>query len=210
MDINTEKPHIIADKREGMEERIAIARLKKGDLSGLDELVKRYQVKAVQSAYLITLDRSLAEDIVQESFIHAFDKLSQFDDSRPFGPWFYRSVANLALKAMRHQHKFVPIDPVNNECQEAILARWIERPAGVEAVLENKEAQQEIWQAICRLPVDQRAVIVMRYYQGLNEHEMIVETGRPASTIKWWLHEARTQLRRWLGVDSYGPGNKRL
>jgi len=48
-----------------MEEQKAIARLKRGDIGGLEALVRKYQVQAVRTAYLITRDRALAEDIVQ-------------------------------------------------------------------------------------------------------------------------------------------------
>jgi len=55
-----------------MDERQAIERLKKGDIGGLEYLAQRHQVKAVRTAYLITRDLGLAEEVVQESFIHAF------------------------------------------------------------------------------------------------------------------------------------------
>jgi hypothetical protein len=52
-----------------MEEQEAIARLKRGDIGGLEALVRKHQVQAVRTAYLITRDRALAEDIVQTAFL---------------------------------------------------------------------------------------------------------------------------------------------
>ncbi len=80
-----------------MEEAGAIARLKQGDLSGLEVLVTRYYDQAIRAAYGIVRERALAEDIVQTSFLRAAEKIGQFDANRSFGPWFLRSVVNLSI-----------------------------------------------------------------------------------------------------------------
>src|SRR5215216_3216360 len=84
-----------------MDEKQAIQRLKKGDVSGLQFLVSCRQVRAVRTAYLITRGLGLSEDIVQDSFIQAFHAMRGFDASRPFKPWFLRSVVNAAVKTMQ-------------------------------------------------------------------------------------------------------------
>ena len=80
-----------------MEEREAVARLKAGDIGGLETLVQMYQVQALRTAYLVTRGRHLAEDIVQTAFLRAYERIGQFDAQRSFGPWFLRSVVNAAL-----------------------------------------------------------------------------------------------------------------
>jgi len=82
-----------------LEEKLAIARLKQGNLDGMEALVKHHQVRAVSAAYLIVRDPFLAEDIVQEAFLRAAERIDQFDESRPFGPWFLRSVINASITA---------------------------------------------------------------------------------------------------------------
>lgn len=64
----------------------AIIRLKRGDLTGLDALIERYQLRAVRATYLIVRDRPLAQDIVQESFVQLGRKIHKFDQARPFPP----------------------------------------------------------------------------------------------------------------------------
>ncbi len=66
-----------------MDEQKAIQQLKNGDIGGLEILVAFHQVKAVRTAYLITQDFGLAEDIVQDSFIQAFRAMPGFDATRP-------------------------------------------------------------------------------------------------------------------------------
>jgi DNA-directed RNA polymerase specialized sigma24 family protein len=55
-----------------MEERGAVERLKRGDVGGLEALVKKHQTRALRAAYLIVRDRALAEDVVQEAFLMAY------------------------------------------------------------------------------------------------------------------------------------------
>ena len=69
-----------------MEEAEAIARLKQGDVGGLEALVHGHQVQAVRTAYLITRDRALAEDIVQAAFVRAHERIEQFDTGRSLVP----------------------------------------------------------------------------------------------------------------------------
>ena len=77
-----------------MDEKQAIQRLKIGDIGGLEFLVTRHQVKAVRTAYLITRDAALAEDIVQDSFLQAYRSIGSFDRTHPFELWFMRNVVN--------------------------------------------------------------------------------------------------------------------
>jgi len=68
-----------------MEERRAIERLKRGDIGGLEVLVRRHQARAVQAAYLICRDRALAEDVAQSAFVRGARHAPQLDPRVPFG-----------------------------------------------------------------------------------------------------------------------------
>lgn len=93
-----------------MDDQIAISRIKQGDLNSLEFLVKRYQVRAVHAAYLILYDRALSEDIAQTAFVKVAERVHQFDDARPFAPWFFRIVANDALKLAKRQKNNVSLE----------------------------------------------------------------------------------------------------
>ena len=181
-----------------LEEKLAIARLKQGDLDGMKALVKRHQVRAVSAAYLIMRDPKLAEDIVQEAFLHAAEKIDQFDESRPFGPWFIRSVINASTKAARKQKRFLPLEGAREE-ETSKVADWLIDPDhGPEQVLETQETRQMVWNALGELTGEQRAVIVMRHFLEMSESEMTEELDRPLTTIRWRLKTARNQLRKIL------------
>lgn len=177
------------------EDRIAIARIKQGDISALDVLVKRYQVQAVHAAYAIVYDRALAEDIAQTAFVKTLESIHQFDEERPFAPWFFRIVVNDSIKAARKQKTIISIDEESAETTTQ-LARWLIDPnIKPEPILEQKQTRQNILKAIQTLAPEQRAVVVMRYFLEMSEADMVIKMDRPLSTIKWWLREARNRLR---------------
>ena len=184
-----------------MEEQQAIARLRQGDLAGLEALVKQYQALAVHTAYLIVADRALAEDIVQSAFLKAAEKIDQFDGQRPFRPWFLRMVVNDCIKAAHRQQR----NPSLDEPSSAILV-WLTDPTpGPEQLVETNELRQSVWDALRQLPPEQRAVIIQRHFLEMDEAEMAQELQQPPSTIKWWLHTGRKRLKTLLSPHQNRP-----
>ena len=178
-----------------MNEQQAIQLLKKGDIGGLDFLVCAHQVKAVRVAYLITRDSGLAEDIVQDAFVHAFVAIRGFDETRSFEPWFLRSVVNASVKLMQKSARQVQ---VGGDADESVLAELVARVESVESQVESIQIQHQIWDAMQKLSPRQRAVIVQRYFLEMSETEMAEKSDTAAGTIKWLLNAARERLRRLL------------
>ncbi|MCL4559485.1 MAG: sigma-70 family RNA polymerase sigma factor [Chloroflexi bacterium] len=186
-----------------MEEQQAIAHLRRGDIGGLETLVRVYQVRAIRAAYLVVRDRALAEDIVQSAFVRVYDRIAQFDHNRPFEPWFLKSVINDSLKAITRQESHESLEQ-DIECEEMAWAnRLIDSTPGLLEMVESTEIQRSIWEALDKLSPDQRAVVVLRYYLDFSEAEMTEKLKRPPGTIKWLLHAARERLRDLL--SSLGP-----
>lgn len=176
-----------------MDDRIAISRIKQGDLNGLEVLVQRYQVQAVHAAYLIVYDRGLAEDVAQTAFVKVVERIHQFDEERPFAPWFLRIVVNDALKAAKKQKRHLPLEEFD-ESTVQLAERLVNTDTQPEHMVEQKQMRESILEAIRSLPPDQRAVVVMRYFLDLSEADMVEKLDRPLSTIKWWLRDARKRL----------------
>ena len=181
----------------------AIAALKRGEVSGLEALVQRYQLRAIRAAALIVRDRALAEDLVQTAFLRAYDRIGQFDAGRPFGPWFLRSVVNDAIKAAARQMRQVSLDaPATEDAEGATLAELLADDApGPESAVEASELKAAVWQALGRLSPAERGAIVQRYYLDRSARELAAETRTPPGTLKWRLHPARERLRVWLAPD---------
>jgi RNA polymerase sigma-70 factor (ECF subfamily) len=182
-----------------MNEADAIARLKRGDIGGLEALVKQYYLPAVRTAYLISRDRVMADDIVQTAFLRLYERIHQFDSARLFAPWFLRCVVNDARMAGRAQERLVPLN-LNNEPGNSGTEIHLLPDLGMDLdqMLIAAETREAIWEALGKISTEQRAVIVLRYYLDLSEAEMSYELDCPPGTVKSRLHTARLRLRRLL------------
>jgi RNA polymerase sigma-70 factor (ECF subfamily) len=177
----------------------AIIRLKRRDIGGLEILVRRYQVRAVRAAYLITGDQSEAEDIVQMAFLQVSAKINQYDEGRPFEPWFMRIVANYALQAARKSYRYMSLDaPLSTDPAQTFADLIADDGLLPSEIHEQDELRTVIRAALDALPPDQRAAVVMRYYLDMSEQQMMESASVPRGTIKWRLHEARRHLRMLL------------
>jgi RNA polymerase sigma-70 factor, ECF subfamily len=176
-----------------MDEWRAIARLKEGDIAGLEALVRSHQTRAVRAAYLIVRDRALAEDVVQTAFVRVYERIARFDDSRPFGPWFMKVVVNDAIKAATRRERTVR----SGGMDDPILG-LADAESGPQELAEEADERRRVWAALEKLPPAQRAVVVQRYYLGMSEAEMAEYESSPPGTIKWRLHAARKRLSKLL------------
>lgn len=181
-----------------MDDFDAICRLKNGDIGGLEILVTRHQRKAIQTAYLITHDEQLAEDVVQDTFIRIYRRIATFDESRPFRPYLMRSVVNAALNAGEKTERWVQY---GNGADLESVTNLLLQVASAEETADRARLKQEVAAALEHLPPRQRAAIVQRYYLGMNEKEMAETHSVAAGTIKWLLSNAREHLRSLLGVE---------
>jgi RNA polymerase sigma-70 factor (ECF subfamily) len=179
-----------------MDEQSSIRRLKDGDMGGLEWLISQHQLKALRTAYLIARDIPVAEDIVQDAFLKVYRHINQFDESRPFEPWFMRIVVNSAVRSVqretRHIAEGVKWEPISLE------AAFASDGLSPEEQLELSELKVKIWDAMGQLSPRQRAAVVQRYFLDMTEKEMSDELGVATGTVKWILNTARKSLRTLL------------
>ena len=181
-----------------MDDLKAVLRLKNGDINGLDFLISKYQVKAVRTAYLVTRNRPMAEDVVQDAFVRFYERVHQFDESRPFEPYFMVSVMNAALNVALREKR---IHPLPLEADEADLETLLSRSLSVESEVERAQMKAEFLAFLSRLSPRQRVVVVQRYYFDMSEKEMCEVSRTAPGTIKWLLNAARTRLRGLLVTE---------
>ncbi len=168
----------------------AIEKLKSGNIQGLESLVKNYQLKAIRAAFLIVQDPDMAEDIVEDAFLRAYDRIKQFDSERAFGPWFYQIVINLARRAASKQKRTISLT-FGLEKKEVQLA---DKSPGPEKEVEQNELHATLWHAIGKLSPKQRAIIIQRYFFNFSLKEIAQNHKLPIGTVKWQLHMARKKL----------------
>jgi len=178
-----------------MDDLQAIRRLKNGEIGGLELLIARHQAKAARTAYLVTQNAALAEEVVQEAFLRFYERARYFDETRPFAPYFLRSVVNLALNSLEKERATAHFD---EELETPELHNLLARAVSVEAQVEYAQLQAEIAAALRQLAPRQRAAVVLRYYLELSEKEMTEALAIAPGTVKWLLNAARGRLRALL------------
>ncbi len=174
------------------DETFLLARARKGDLPAFEEVVRRYQRRVYATALRIVRSHDVADDVAQEAFVRAWRALERYDLGRPFGPWVCRIAANLAVNHVR--------SPRARE--EGLPEGHQEAPAGPASdplgrVLEQ-EAARVLDQAVAALPVEQRAVFVLRAVEEMSYQEIAEALGLQPGTVMSRLFRARERLARAL------------
>lgn len=184
-----------------LEEPEALVRLKRQDISGLATLVEIYQQDAVRVAVFITRDLQAAEDVVSECFLVVYERIAQFDDHRPFRPWFFRIVANAALKATSRQRRFVSLERAVDEDSMLKVAQKLTlnpAPDPELSATEQADLRTAVQAGLAALTPKQRSVIALRYLAGLNEIETSELLSIPRGTVKSRLAAGASRLRALL------------
>jgi RNA polymerase sigma-70 factor (ECF subfamily) len=161
-----------------------------GDTAAFEHLYRRNKDRIYGLLWrLCGGDAALAEDMLQEAFIRAWQKLDSFRGESRFGTWLHRLSANVALSDRRIRVRRVK--------HEALLDEVVERTAtGARDVFADKRMDLE--RAISRLPERARTVLVLFDIEGYRHMEISEMTGMAVGSSKAQLHRARKLLREDL------------
>lgn len=154
----------------------------------------------------IVRDASEAEDVLQEAYVRAFTHLNTFRGEARFSTWLTRIVINEALgrrRRLRKSPNLVTVTQPNTSAQ-IIPFPHPSAPLDPEALMAQHEIRTLLEQAIDRLPVGFRSVLVARLVEGLSTEETAELLGIRPETVKTRLHRARHLLRRDL-EEQIGP-----
>jgi len=165
---------------------------RRGEAEAFGELVRRYQVTVFNACYRLLGNRHEAEDLAQEAFIRAYERLDTFDAERPFGPWMRRVAVNLGLN--RLQSAGPPALLLDDERDEP-LAALEESP---EVAREHVERAEALRAALKSLPPHYRAVVELRHFQEMSYDQIAAALGLPLSDVKSHLFRARKMLAEKL------------
>ena len=171
------------------EESILVRRVQQGDIDAYDVLVRRYLERAYRVAYRVVQHRQDAEDLVQDSFLRALERIDQCATDRPFGPWFFRIVMTQGINARRHRKR-----RETSALPEDAVAGGI----GPDIEVERAAEHTRLHAAIDRLPKQQRLVVQLSELDGFSSQEIADMMDMAAGTVRWHLHQARAALRAVL------------
>ncbi|MGZ3689871.1 MAG: RNA polymerase sigma factor [Pseudobdellovibrio sp.] len=174
-----------------------IEEVRKGQRSSFSELVKRHQRGLLRLSMRFMKDTDLAQDIVQDSFIKAFEKLNLFEGRASFKSWLYQITVNTARNKLReNRYDFSNIEDVQ-----------LSVGATAENTMVHAAVSELIQTEVDRLPFKQKTALVLRVYEDMSFAEIAEVMECPYDTAKAnYRHallklketfEAQSELRKW-------------
>ena len=175
-----------------MTDNEAIMRCQNGDRDAFRHLVEQYKDVLFGTAVLMTGNRAVAEEQVQEALLSAWRGIRGFRRGNPVKPWLLRILVNAVLSQQRR--RTIETVRFNGNCPEEPDYGGSD-PAETLDALENRIALRR---AIAGLNQDHRQVVALRYFAGLTVPEVARTLGVREGTVKSRLHRALAILRRQL------------
>ncbi|OYD15664.1 hypothetical protein CH330_04985 [candidate division WOR-3 bacterium JGI_Cruoil_03_51_56] len=170
-----------------------IRRVKSGDTRAFDELMRRYAGSIYRLVYSLARNHMDADDLSQETFIRAYRAIGRYDEQYRFYTWLHRIAVNLCINHLKRKRRVrlvpLPGSEIGGEWQDI---------ADPKSGAEVSELQRDLDRALCKLPVDQRAVIVLRVKEEMSYSEISDVLKIPVGTVMSRLSRARSRLRRLL------------
>ncbi|HWQ56153.1 MAG TPA: sigma-70 family RNA polymerase sigma factor [Bryobacteraceae bacterium] len=179
------------------DESLLVAQTREGDARAFSALVRRYEGKIFRLAQHITQNREDAEDVLQETFLKAYEHLDQFQGNSKFYTWIVRIAVNQSLMKLRKRKsdKTVSIDETIDTGEDTVareIAAWDENP---EERYSRDELNSILTSAIDSLAAPYRAVFVLRDLEELSTEETAEALALSIPAVKSRLLRARLQLR---------------
>ena len=182
------------------DESTLVAQAREGDARAFGELVRRYEGKIFRLALHVTQNREDAEDVLQETFLKAYEHLDQFKGDSKFYTWIVRIAVNQSLMKLRRRKtdKSVSLDEAIDTGEDTItreVAAWDEDP---EQRFSREELGEILDTAVESLEPAYRSVFVLRDIEELSTEETAEALNLSVPAVKSRLLRARLQLREKL------------
>ncbi len=168
----------------------------RGDSRAFEYIVHKYQKRIYFTVLQIVMNHDDADDIIQETFIKAYTKLSSYNADYPFYPWLYRIAINTSLNHQKKKARLraLSLDDLDNNNHRSDLAeapRQMFDMAGGELIHHLKAALKKI-------PLEQRMVFMLRVNDGMSYQEISEQMDISIGTVMSRLSRARRKLKKLL------------
>lgn len=153
----------------------------------LEELYRAHAPDALRLAYLLTGDRALAEDLAQDAFVKVLGRFHDLRNRDAFWWYLRRTLVNLSRSHFRHRR---------------VERVWAERQMPLDPVAPHDPGERDrVRRALMTLRPEQRAAIVLRYYEDLSEADTAQALGVAVGTVKSMVSRGMQRLRDELPED---------
>jgi RNA polymerase sigma-70 factor, ECF subfamily len=183
-----------------IEDRALLDRAQDGDVDAFESLVERHKDRLYGLALRMTRSEADAAEVVQDTFLAAYQNLKRFRGEAAFGSWVHRIAANNALMRLRHQRV------VEAAGEELLSPEFTERGSlaevpeldwsrGADEKVLDEELGRAIRQGTDTLPEGYREVFLLKDVEGMSYEEIAEMMGISVPAVKSRLHRARLALR---------------
>jgi len=192
-----------------------VERARERDIAAFEELVAKHRSRVFGLALRMTGDAGEAEEIVQETFLSAWQNLPRFRGDAAFGSWVHRICANFALMRLRHRRTHPedlatePAGPKFDSEGTLMAFPSYDWSRGTEEKALDHELRRAIEQAASTLPDDYRTVFLLKDLEGLSYEEIAEATSSTVPAVKSRLHRARLALREAIEAFYSRPERRR-
>jgi RNA polymerase sigma-70 factor (ECF subfamily) len=168
-----------------------MAEVATGQRTALEPLIRRHASPLLSYVQRMVGDRHRGEEIFQEVFLAVWSKRGQYQFPRPFKPWLYGIATNKCYEVLRARQGFRGVEPA------AVEQLISPEPAPDDRAVATETAAL-VERAVQCLPAQQRAVVVLRLWQGLSYAEIAGVVGRTEATVRSHMSHGLAGLRQYL------------
>ena len=179
-------------------DRMAVALASGGDNEAFRSLVERHSRYVFNVAYRLTGSAADAEDVVQTTFLRAYQQLSRFEARADFRTWLHRITVNCSIDLIRgRRHREVGHDPGDLELQSAGTADSPDAP-GPDRLLLSREIRDHVAEGMAQLTASERLAFTLRHVEGLPIRDVALAMGLKTEAAKNSIFRAVKKMRTAL------------
>jgi RNA polymerase sigma-70 factor, ECF subfamily len=182
-----------------MENAVLLEKLKKGDRSAFNDLVKEHSVHVINICYRFLLDRDDAEDVAQEVFIEVFHSLKNFRGESKLSTWIYRIAACRSMDEIKKRNRKKRFTSIGKAIGLDQIAHWVSSHDRPDKTMEDKEKYSSLLKALNSLPENQRIALTLSKIEGYTNSEVAEIMQTSTTAVESLIYRAKQNLKNFLG-----------
>ncbi|MGL5677336.1 MAG: RNA polymerase sigma factor [Cellulosilyticaceae bacterium] len=168
-----------------------VKEVQEGNMKAFEQLFENYKGSALKTIYLLTNNKSMSEDILQEVFVLCYLNIKSLRNPSYFKTWFFKILTHTTWTYMKKEGKLILTEDMSIYTEAHTSTVWQED-------IRANEMKSELYEQIERLEVKLKVVVILYYYNDFSIREIAKTMGCLEGTVKSRLYRARKQLEENL------------
>lgn len=183
-------------------DRDLITKAKNGSVRAFGKLIQKYHREILYLAYDLLGNYEDAKDLAQEAFLRCYEKLGGFEERSRFSTWLFRITINLGIDFHRRNNR-TPLQSIEENLQKKYHRSFAEHPTTIlspQLLVERKELKQHMELALDKLSMNQRTVVVLKYFHQKSTKEISEILKCQEGTVRIHTFRAMNNLKKHLSL----------